>query len=709
MKALLIAVLCATIGAATHVAAARPAAGAATEAATSSVSSLRIVFAAISRDPVLSLTGAQMIFTAGPGGHDLRQITPYDGNTYDWPTWAYGGTKIVYTQRSLTDPAAGENLFLMDPDGSGRIQLTHARWRSVQPKVSPDGLSVVFTAQWPEFPRVALFKLDLATRTVANLSAVASRIGARSSDPRWVGDGTAIVYADTSDGTLAEVPTQIYAMDPSGGQRRRLTRDRFWNTDPALSPDGTQLAVSAYRGPGLPHLDGAEGEFAVKLQDWHLVVIDPATGAERVLTQGLPCASRVAPMPACAPNEGPAWVPVWSPDGAAIGFLAVRSSRTMGIYVIAPEGGPAWPILESDDLAFTWWDWIDTAAPVPARAPVIGSPLEAALLIGGDGQETEGLLVRSTPDRWSEIAVAPAAAGLTPRFARWTADKTGIIFTARRPIDAAASRPVPPAGATRRVRYTLSDFTTPYELFPDQAIAGEQVYVMDPDGGNVRQLTTPWTEDPLEAAGEGDIRANVEPDVSPDGRYVIFTNISTSVDETMILRLEIATGEVLNLSAMTAGAVTVRDSAARYSPDGTRIAFSSTVGTTRQLFVMRADGTEVRQLTNEDNDTYDPAWSPDGTSLAFASNLAGADAVAGTTGRWAIVRLDIASGRQQVVTRVGDAPAFRPVWSPDGGTIAYISAAGARSQPDVRLVDVDGSRDRLLVTLLTREAFVDWR
>ena len=704
MKLFVIAALCSVLAAAGV-----PGPSEARGAVTSSVSSLKIVFAAVSRDPVLATGGAQMIFTAAPGGADIRRVTPYDGHTYDWPSWAFGGTKIVYTRRSLLDPGAGENLFLMDPDGSHSVQLTYSKWRNVQPKVSPDGASVVFTATWPEFPKVGLFKLDLATLTVVNLSAVASDSGARGSDPRWVGDGRSIVFADTTGASGAVVPTQIYLMDSAGGQRRRLTADSFWNTDPALSRDGTRLAVSSYRGPGTPHRDGAESEFAVKLQDWHLTVVDLANAREQVLTRGLPCATRVPPAPACSPSDGPAWVPLWSPDGQTLGYLSVRNVFTMGIYAIQPEGGTGRPVLEVTDLAITWWDWIEASSSRPVPVPLIGSRPDARLLITAGRGDREGLLVRSTPDRWSEIAVIPAVRDLVPRSARWLRDRKRIIFTALAPIDLRRRPSDPSSGQERHVRYTLPELTAPYELFPDTTIAEEQVYVMDADGQNVRQLTTPWMEDPLEALGEGEIRANLEPDFSPDGRYLIFTSVSTSVDETMILRLDVVTGEVLNLSSMTAGALTVRDSGARFSPDGTQIAFVSAVGATRQLFLMRTDGTDLRQLTSDNNDSFAPSWSPDGRSLAFSARQADTDPTTEPTAGWSIVRLDLASGSQHAVTKVEDSPAFFPVWSPDGRTIAYISADRSRVQPDLRLVEVDGSHDRLLVTLLTREAFVDWR
>ena len=49
-----------------------------------------------------------------------------------------------------------------------------------------------------------------------------------------------------------------------------------------------------------------------------------------------------------------------------------------------------------------------------------------------------------------------------------------------------------------------------------------------------------------------------------------------------------------------------------WSPDGKRIAFDSEWDGGSQIFVMNADGTNVHQLTNNDHRDWDPSWSPDG-------------------------------------------------------------------------------------------------
>jgi dipeptidyl aminopeptidase/acylaminoacyl peptidase/uncharacterized Zn finger protein (UPF0148 family) len=65
------------------------------------------------------------------------------------------------------------------------------------------------------------------------------------------------------------------------------------------------------------------------------------------------------------------------------------------------------------------------------------------------------------------------------------------------------------------------------------------------------------------------------------------------------------------------------DRCGSWSPDGSRIAFASDRDGGDEIFVMNADGTEVRQLT--DNDSWDhwPAWSPDGSRIAFVSDRDG--------------------------------------------------------------------------------------
>jgi Tol biopolymer transport system component len=62
------------------------------------------------------------------------------------------------------------------------------------------------------------------------------------------------------------------------------------------------------------------------------------------------------------------------------------------------------------------------------------------------------------------------------------------------------------------------------------------------------------------------------------------------------------------------------DDDAAYSPDGTKIAFSSTRDAgDREIYVMNSDGSNPVRLTNSPGDDFSPTWSPDGTKIAFVS------------------------------------------------------------------------------------------
>ena len=99
----------------------------------------------------------------------------------------------------------------------------------------------------------------------------------------------------------------------------------------------------------------------------------------------------------------------------------------------------------------------------------------------------------------------------------------------------------------------------------------------------------------------------------------------------------------------------VADTAAAFSPDGAWIAFGRTPANTaagRQLWLMRADGSDGRALTNDPAVTHGPPhWSPDGRALLFQRY----DPAEETTSVW---RLDVATGAETMVAEGG----YLPEW-----------------------------------------------
>lgn len=688
--------------------------------------SVRIVFSAVERP------GApQAIYTASADGSDIVRVSAEDGADYSWPTWAFGGTKIVFTKRD-GDPGSPENVYLMDADGSDVTPLTAVGFRLGQPKVSPDGTSVVLSGFWNEFPRVAIYRIDLRTLLVTNLSAAAGTPGSVDGDPRWTTDGSRIVFASSAASDGSTVPTQVWTMAPDGSDRRQITHDAFYNTDPVFSPDGTQLAVASYRGDGTPQRDESVN-LEVKLFDFRLTVTDLESGSETELTRGLDCTTRIEPN-LCTPADASAYVPVWMPDGRAIAYVGALGQNLVCICAASVDGSDHMSLLTTSAHEIRWFDI--AATPTDGPAPPF-SPEQ----IGEDRPHDELVFVGSRPtldgprraiyvssrDRWT-IAEVPLPPALEPLSAVWAPDRSLILFTARSPVELDAESiertPTPP-GAERRTHFTLDMVGQALVREPVDRpeVAEEQVYLIGADGEGLRRVTSPWIEDYMDAPIDGDIRGNTQPDLSRDGRTMVFTNVSSVSDESAILRLDLVTGEVVNLTSGTSGAMPVSDSAPRLSPEGRTIAFTSVVGGAPQLHTMSAtDGTGVRQLTDDDYTNVSPVWSPDGSSLAFVSyrgigdmppevdHVAAAERGAFGTGEWQLRVIEVATGEQRVLdTRVGT-PIQSPVWSTDGADVAYI-ALGAGGQLDLHVVAAAGGAPPrpLQVTLVTSEVTVDWR
>jgi Tol biopolymer transport system component len=105
------------------------------------------------------------------------------------------------------------------------------------------------------------------------------------------------------------------------------------------------------------------------------------------------------------------------------------------------------------------------------------------------------------------------------------------------------------------------------------------------------------------------------PSFSPDMKQVLFSTVAPPGGRNIQV-MDVATGVVTTLFDAS---VASYDSAPAWSPDGRQIAFESDLDGDREIFVMNADGTGVRQLTHNALWDEGPAWSPDGRQFAFSS------------------------------------------------------------------------------------------
>ena len=169
-----------------------------------------------------------------------------------------------------------------------------------------------------------------------------------------------------------------------------------------------------------------------------------------------------------------------------------------------------------------------------------------------------------------------------------------------------------------------------------------------------------------------------------------------------------------------------------WSPDGRHIAYRHQARDnedTAEIWVMDADGSHKRALTDNDRPDWGPVWSPDGATIAFnaggSPHTFGLGLVRPDGSGTHVVEPEVwveyadwspdgkrvvfmgTSGRQYDiftmnadgtgVTRLTDNPADDgwPVWSPDGRTIAFSSQRGLTDEGQrLYLMDADGSDER---------------
>src|SRR5918996_1273429 len=240
------------------------------------------------------------------------------------------------------------------------------------------------------------------------------------------------------------------------------------------------------------------------------------------------------------------------------------------------------------------------------------------------------------------------------------------------------------------------------------------IYEMGGDGKGERRLT----DHDADASSPATLFFQIDPAWSPDGKKIAFSSRRTGSYNLYLMNAEgkgtqrltstkaddlhptwspggqrIAferSGDIFVVNDDGTGARRVVASSAEesepaWSPDGKWIAYVRRLpdAPAREVWLMRAHGSERHQLTRQNAVIYTPAWSPDSTRIVFTSKRDSEVFELYTIG------VD-GKGLRRVTPTAGDM--FEPSWSPDGSKIAF-SEDGAIFSVELGAGDVDKLTD----------------
>ena len=533
----------------------------------------KIVFSRVFPQP-----GQIGLFIAAADGSNERPLVAPADVDYD-AAWAPDGASIVFT----SERNGSADLYRVRPDGAGLERLTDSLAYDDQAAFSPDGRQLVFVTTRGN-GTADLWTMDLQTRRT---KALTSGPGG-DFRPSWSPDGRWIAF---SSDRLSNLPfargrwehlhlVDLYIVHPDGSGLKQITEPGGFCGSPKWTADSRR--VIAYCMTAEQTLDNRRA-VPEHPEDTRIVTIDIESGAGADLSSG----PGVKFNPSALRSD-------------LLGYIR-RDGTEEGVHYSNGTRGPRGPVRTaawSPDgthvvfhkrVTFERKPWVATWSRSPGY--------ELTLTSGGPSFSPAG-------DRFAFVGPAEKAMGAGVAVASVGSVASQIIF--RDPARNVLGPQWSPNG--ERIIFGLGVFNAFFNGFhglflkpEDRQEGGAQIAMVNPDGSGLRELTS----------GPNN---NGFPSMAPDGRRFVYRTFGPQGEGLRIM--DVDTTKVTTLS-------NGYDNFPLWSPRGDLIMFSRQAQGDYEIYTIKPDGTGVKRLTRSRGNDAHMAWSPDGTSIAFASTRMG--------------------------------------------------------------------------------------
>jgi TolB protein len=243
-------------------------------------------------DRVSAPTPHYDVFVVNPDGTGRTRLTFHAADD-TYPAWSPDGTKIAFT--SARDDPFGD-IYVMNADGSGVVRLTNNDFREWEPAWSPDGTAITFTRKPCQAISDCAFVVMKMNQDGSDQQPLTEGL-----DATWAPDGTQIAFSRQGD---------LYLMNPDGSGVSLLN---VGGSNPDWSADGRKIGF----------VDDTCADIPPEWCDEHIVQFWLVT----INRDGTGYRSLVA-------NGGR---PAWAPDGTKIAWLYLFGGSGQ-IALMDPDG-----------------------------------------------------------------------------------------------------------------------------------------------------------------------------------------------------------------------------------------------------------------------------------------------------------------------------------------------------------------------------------